>query len=289
MTAWRTSTSATRVSESRFRPRSPPTKRATKSEAGLARISAGGAELGQLAADLHDRDQVAHLDRLVDVVGHEEDRLGQVLLEAQELVLEPLPDDRVDRAERLVHQHQRRIGGQGPGDADPLALAAGELARDSARDSAPGSRPTRSSSSSGASALRADVPAEQARHDRHVVADGQVREQADLLDHVADAAAQLRSGPRVAMSRPSIRIRPDVGSISRLTILRLVVLPQPDGPTSTQILPAGTEKLRSLTAPGPVSPAVVVLGDVLELDGRAGCTREPARPRTGCRPTWRSP
>ena len=48
-----------------------------------------------------------------------------------------------------------------------------------------------------------------------------------------------------------MRMRPVVGSISRLTIFRLVVLPQPDGPTSTQILPAGTVSERSLTAPGP--------------------------------------
>ncbi len=38
--------------------------------------------------------------------------------------------------------------------------------------------------------------------------------------------------------------------MSRLTILSEVVLPQPDGPTSTQILPAGTVSERSLTAPG---------------------------------------
>ena len=55
---------------------------------------------------------------------------------------------------------------------------------------------------------------------------------------------------RLAASTPSIRMRPLVGSMSRLTILRLVVLPQPDGPTSTQILPAGTVSDRSLTAPG---------------------------------------
>ena len=58
--------------------------------------------------------------------------------------------------------------------------------------------------------------------------------------------------------------------MSRLTILSEVVLPQPDGPTSTQILPAGTFSERSLTAPG-VPPAldrrrVVVLRDMVEVD-----------------------
>ena len=39
---------------------------------------------------------------------------------------------------------------------------------------------------------------------------------------------------------PSQRIRPLVGSIIRLTIRSVVVLPQPDGPTITVILPDGT-------------------------------------------------
>src|SRR3954469_18867877 len=55
---------------------------------------------------------------------------------------------------------------------------------------------------------------------------------------------------RPATSTPSSRIRPFVGSISRFTILSDVVLPQPDGPTRTQILPAGIDSVRSLTAPG---------------------------------------
>ena len=45
-----------------------------------------------------------------------------------------------------------------------------------------------------------------------------------------------------------------------------VVLPQPDGPTSTQISPAGTSKLRSWIA-GLLRP-LVGLGDVAELEGR---------------------
>ena len=42
-----------------------------------------------------------------------------------------------------------------------------------------------------AARIRASVPAEQAGHGGDVVGDRLVREQADLLDHVADAAAQL--------------------------------------------------------------------------------------------------
>ena len=93
------------------------------------RISRGRVVLREHAALAQDRDPVAHLDRLVDVVRDEHDRLAHLLLEAQELVLQARAVDRVDRAERLVHQHQRRVGGERPGDADALALAAGELSR----------------------------------------------------------------------------------------------------------------------------------------------------------------
>ena len=52
-----------------------------------------------------------------------------------------------------------------------------------------------------------------------------------------------------------MRMRPLVGSISRLTIFSEVVLPQPDGPTRTQILPAGIVSDRSFTAPAPLRTA----------------------------------
>ena len=59
---------------------------------------------------------------------------------------------------------------------------------------------------------------------------------------------------RLATSSPPIVMRPLVGSISRLTIFMLVVLPQPDGPTRTQISPAGTVSVRLSTAGGASGP-----------------------------------
>src|SRR4026208_1906237 len=55
---------------------------------------------------------------------------------------------------------------------------------------------------------------------------------------------------RVPASTPSMRIRPLVGSMSRLTILSEVVLPQPEGPTKTQILPAGNARRRAVAGRG---------------------------------------
>ena len=84
---------------------------------------------GPAPALLQHRDPVAHLDRLVDVVGDEEDRLADLASAGAATRPGALPDDRVDRAEGLVHQQHGRVGGQGPGHANPLLLAAGELRR----------------------------------------------------------------------------------------------------------------------------------------------------------------
>src|SRR4051812_29239147 len=46
-------------------------------------------------------------------------------------------------------------------------------------------------------------------------------------------------------------MRPEVGSTSRLTMRIVVVLPHPDGPTSTAISPAGTSSESSSTATVP--------------------------------------
>src|SRR5215213_7585330 len=70
-----------------------------------------GVVLGEEAALLEDGYLVAHLYGLVYVVGNEDDGLLDVLLDVQKLVLEPFARDRVDRAEGLVHKHDRGVGG----------------------------------------------------------------------------------------------------------------------------------------------------------------------------------
>src|SRR5690242_9333036 len=47
---------------------------------------------------------------------------------------------------------------------------------------------------------------------------------------------------------PSIRISPEVGSIKRLTMRSSVVLPEPEVPTSIQVVPSGKAKLTASTA-----------------------------------------
>ena len=53
-------------------------------------------------------------------------------------------------------------------------------------------------------------------------------------------------------TRPPIAMRPAVGCSRPATQRSVVVLPQPEGPSSTTISPAGTSKLTSSTAGRPV-------------------------------------
>ena len=87
----------------------------------------------EVRAHVEQRDPRAHLHGLVDVVRDEHDRLPELGLKPQELVLEARARHRVDRAERLVHQQHRRIGGERARDTDALALTARRAARGSGR------------------------------------------------------------------------------------------------------------------------------------------------------------
>ena len=135
--------------------------------------------------------------------------------------------------------------GEGAGHADALALAAGELGRVALRELLGQADDLQQLADAVVDALL--VPAQQMRDGGDVLADRAVGEQADLLDDVADLASQLGRARPLTLS-PPIRMSPSVMSIMRLTIRMAVVLPQPDGPTSTQISPAGTSSERWSTA-----------------------------------------
>ncbi len=96
----------------------------------------------------------------------------------------------IDGAERLVHEQQRRIGRQGAGDADALTLAAGELRRVALAH--PGLEADELEQLGHPRADAAGVPAQQAGHGADVLGHGEVREEPDLLDRVADGAPELR-------------------------------------------------------------------------------------------------
>src|SRR5207302_1677106 len=96
---------------------------------GPAEDERGRVVLLDLGAEVEERDPVSDADRLVDVVGDEDDRLVKPLLDAQKLVLETFAGDPVDSAEGLVHEQDGRVRTQRAGEADALLLTARKLVR----------------------------------------------------------------------------------------------------------------------------------------------------------------
>ena len=78
----------------------------------------------------HHGHPVAEQDGLLDVVGDEDDRDAVLLPDVQQELVHPLPGDGVQGAERLVHQQQRRPGGQRAGECRPVPHAARQLVRE---------------------------------------------------------------------------------------------------------------------------------------------------------------
>jgi hypothetical protein len=157
---------------------------------GFGEQAIGRVVLREVTAYLQDRDVIAHLDGLVDVVRHEHDGLAQRLLQAKEFVLQLGAGDGIDGAERLVHQHDRRIGRECARHADALALPTGELGRVPLRVLARREADQREQFVDARGDARS-APAEKPRHRRNVRGDGLMREQAHLLDHVPDPAPEL--------------------------------------------------------------------------------------------------
>jgi hypothetical protein len=122
-------------------------------------------------------------------VGHDDHRLGQARLQVAELVLQAGADQRIERAEGFVHEQDRRIRGQGAGEADALPLAAAELRREPSGDLR-GVEAEQGEQLVNALTLPLGRPAEQVGDDRGVIGRGEVREEAGLLHDVPDAPAQ---------------------------------------------------------------------------------------------------
>ena len=163
------------------------TSAATRGSADRFNSLAGRA--GNDAAFVQHRHAIRERARLGDVVRHQDHRALQGRLHARELVVQLPLGDGIERAERLVHQQQRRIRGEGAGEADALALAAGQFVGPAAAIHGRLESDQRQQlvDASGDARRR---PAKQLRDQRNVVGDGEVREQAGVLNHVTGPPAQ---------------------------------------------------------------------------------------------------
>ncbi len=149
----------------------------------------GGRRVLQQLALIHHRDAGAEVDGLLHVVGHQHDGGAEAPLDGHQIFLGLGPDDRVERAERLVHQQHARLGRQRAGDADALLLATRQGVRHAVAELARRQLEQLEQFVD----LGVDpglVPPHQHRHGGDVLRHRAVREQAVALDGVADAAAE---------------------------------------------------------------------------------------------------
>ncbi len=214
----------------------------------------GGSRLHD-GAVLHQHDPAAERDRLVEIVAHEDDGLAQPCLQRHQLLLHVAADQRIEGAERLVHQQDFGIRRQRACQARALLHAARELARPFALPAVETDQLDR---------LHRGVPPLGGRHPLHlqpeldVRQDRAMRKQCEVLKHHAEGAAaklaQLTRARRVTSS-PLTRMLPRDGSTRRLRQRSIVDLPLPDSPMTTKISPRVTSKLTRFSATTAPVPA----------------------------------
>ena len=85
-------------------------------------------------AFLHQPDSGAEKRRFTNIVRHKNHRFSKPPMECPEFVLNLRAGDRIERAEWLIEQQDRRVRRKRPRHADALPLAARELARKSFGD-----------------------------------------------------------------------------------------------------------------------------------------------------------
>jgi hypothetical protein len=116
-------------------------------------------------------------------VRDEQGGLLKLPLDTLKLALKLGPGHRIEGTERFVHEQYWRLDGERPGDADPLPLATGQLARPPVRE-----RRRQADEIEQFRRPRAtpfNRPPLQPRDERQVVLDGQVRKEPDLLQDIA--------------------------------------------------------------------------------------------------------
>src|SRR6185369_7673871 len=95
--------------------------------------------------------------------------------------------DRVERAERLVEEEYRGLGGEGAREGDALPLAARKLTRPAVGEFV---RVETNKGQGASRTLQSIRLAAQSEHQLNVSRDAPVREQAAVLRHVADVPTQ---------------------------------------------------------------------------------------------------
>ncbi|MBM7801236.1 hypothetical protein JOE58_000487 [Curtobacterium luteum] len=122
-------------------------------------------------------------------MGHEDHRLAEFALQADQFVLQVVADEGVDGAERLVHEQDVRVDREPTRHADALLLATGELRGVAVRERPVEADRVHELERALARLRLADT--RQQRHGRDVVDHAAVRQEPGVLHDVADPPAEL--------------------------------------------------------------------------------------------------
>ena len=205
-----------------------PMKAAVKRRGG-AGIDALGRAVVLDPPVIHDDAMVGERHCLLLVMGDMNEGGADALLHGLELVLHLAPELEVEGAERLVEQQHGRLDDQGAGQRHALPLAAGELMRPLAADGL--SRPT--SARRLRALLRSRWPVEPRirRPKPTLAADRHMRKERIVLEDRRGRPLRRR---QAVQSAPLMSTSPSLeGKTKPPRIDSSVVLPEPEGPSST--------------------------------------------------------
>ena len=129
-----------------------------------------------------------------NVVGNEDDGFFQAGSERFELALKLGARDGIEGAEGFIHEEDGRIGGESARYADALALSAGKFAGAAVSELAR-VEANKMEHFINASRDAAGLPFFQSGNEGDVLRDGEMREEARILDDVTNAAAEVNGVP----------------------------------------------------------------------------------------------
>ena len=189
--------------------------------------------------------RVAHRQRLLLVVGDQDEGDADVALQVLQLDLHVAAQLAVERRQRLVEQQHGRPVDQRAGQRDALLLAAGQLP-DAPRARSPAGAPARAPRRRACRARPVEPGRALAQPVGDVVRDVEMREQRVVLEHHVDRPPVGRHADH-RLARRS-RPRPRSAARSRRSGAAQVVLPQPDGPRKEWNEPRGISNEMASTA-----------------------------------------
>jgi len=149
---------------------------------------------GDDSAGLEQNDARRQEQRFAQIVGDENDGLAETASQIAEFALEFGACNGIESAEGLVHQQNGRVCRESARDTDALTLPAGKLMRATGGE-VPGLQPDEGEEFVDTRGDAIWVPFFEGRDQADIFCHREMREQACILNHVADAATESNGVP----------------------------------------------------------------------------------------------